>query len=435
MKIDSAPHSDASLRPEPEPPASRPDDHDAAEGSVLAATGLPRNGAPRSDDERPRLSRNTRIGLGIAAVAVVLVFFFLVRGDVQPFLLAAVVSYIVNPLVGVVQRKTRAPRVIVVGAIVIAAIAGIALIVATALPGLRADAMHLSGQLSQLNNYLITTLGNAGSLTVLGIPVNVAQVVQSLQRTVNAFPAMVLRDSFSVASGAVSGLLSLLTFLLSTIYLLLDGQRLGSWVRRRLPLPIRAEILDLGSRVNWVLSEYLRAEVILTAIMGVASFIVLTATGMPFASVLAPIIGFLEIFPIVGPFFAIGLVVLIALVVEPQLGLSHTGYALVLGLIFYVMRQIEDYLIIPSVVGHAVKLHPVLILFSILCGATLGGILGMFLAVPVAGVVKVVGGFAYYHIVGPIPTEDVDATTDAAALSTVSDGAAAPSGRRLASHG
>lgn len=435
MKIDSAPPSGASLHPDPEPPTLQGDERKEADRETLTSSdGSSWDGSQQRDDgNRPRLSRNTRIGVGIAIAAAVLVFFILVRGDVQPFLLAAVVSYIANPLVSIAQRRTHAPRVIVVAGLVIAAVVAVAVVVAMALPGLRTDAMHLSAQLGQLNTYLINTLGNTGSLTVLGIPINVAQVVQSMQRTLNALPAQVLHDSLSFASGAVSTLLNLLTFLLSTIYLLLDGHRLGAWVRRRLPMSIRAEAIDLGSRVNWVLSEYLRAEVILTAIMGVASFIVLTAMGMPFASVLAPIIGFLEIFPIVGPFFAIGMVVLIALVVEPQFGLSHTGYALVLGLIFYVMRQIEDYLVIPSVVGHAVKLHPVVILFSILCGATLGGILGMFLAVPVAGVLKVVGGFAYYHIIGPIPTEDVDATTDAVALPTTTDGAQ-PS-RRLASHG
>jgi predicted PurR-regulated permease PerM len=63
------------------------------------------------------------------------------------------------------------------------------------------------------------------------------------------------------------------------------------------------------------------------------------------------------------------------------------------------MRQLEDYLVIPNVVGHAVKLHPVVILFALLCGATIGGILGMFLAVPVTGALKVLGSYAYDRLV------------------------------------
>jgi predicted PurR-regulated permease PerM len=202
-----------------------------------------------------------------------------------------------------------------------------------------------------------------------------------------------------IAVTSVESLLRFLTFLISTTYLLLDGPRLRHWLGERIPPRQRDEVRALGTRVDAVLSEYLRAEVILVAIMSIASLIALTVLGVRFAVILAPLVGFLEIFPIIGPIFAIAMVTLMALVSPPNFGLSHASYAVIVALVFFIMRQLEDYLVIPNVVGHAVKLHPVVILFALLCGATIGGILGMFLAVPVTGALKVLGSYAYDRLV------------------------------------
>jgi predicted PurR-regulated permease PerM len=118
-----------------------------------------------------------------------------------------------------------------------------------------------------------------------------------------------------------------------------------------------------------------------------------------FAVVLAPVVGFLEIFPIVGPLLAIAMVTIVALIGPPGFGLTRVGFAVVVALVFFTMRQLEDYLVIPRILGHAVKLHPVIILFALLCGASIGGILGMFLAVPVTGALKVLGGYLYDRLV------------------------------------
>ena len=69
-----------------------------------------------------------------------------------------------------------------------------------------------------------------------------------------------------------------------------------------------------------------------------------------------------------------------------------------MALIFFILRQIEDYAVIPNVVGHAVNLHPALILFAVAVGATFGGALGLFLAVPLTGALKVLGSYLYQKL-------------------------------------
>lgn len=408
MRTDSAPRSGTSPRPEETAPprastgappaaaaAPTPDPAPLAPGAP-ATVAVP---APAPLGMRRPLSRRTRLYLGIGIVLLAVLFLLAVRSIVRPFIWAAVVAYILNPVVRQVQKRTRLRHGLSVALVMLVLVGVVAWGVTAAIGPLRADVVAVTSSLSALDNFFTTYVPNAGTLSILGLQIQVPQLIRNAQSAITDSPRLVLHSGWSVASGLIDTLLRLLTFLLSTIYLLLDGTRLRAWLRTRIPTGYRDDAVALGRSINTVLSEYLRAEVILILIMSTASLIALTILGVRFAIVLAPIVGFLEIFPIIGPFFAIAMVSLVALIGPPGLGLPRPGYALIVALVFFIMRQVEDYLVIPSVVGHAVKLHPVLILFALLSGATLGGILGMFLAVPVTGALKVLGTYAYDRLV------------------------------------
>ena len=417
MRTDSAPRSDTSPRPE-EASVTSPAVADArlksdAEGAphgsagtavLPEATPIERDAtsvtavAPRA--ARRPLSPRARLYLALSVVVIVALFLTAARSVLQPFIWAAVLAYILNPVVGMIQTRLRLRHGISVGLIMLVLVGLAAWGVTTAVGTLRNDVVAFANSLALINNYITTSyLPNAGTPTILGIPIQVTQIVRNAQTAIVDSPRLLLHGGFSAVTGTLDGLLQFLTFVLSTIYLLLDGTRLRGWVRARIPAAYRDDVGGLGRDISRVLSEYLRAEVILILIMSMASLIVLSILGVRFAIVLAPIVGFLEIFPIIGPFFAIAMVTLVALIGPPGFGLQRPGFALIVALIFFIMRQIEDYLVIPNVVGHAVKLHPVLILFALLSGATLGGILGMFLAVPVTGALKVLGNYVYDRLV------------------------------------
>jgi len=423
MKTDSAPRSGTSPGPEDErvvtalagpgvvpadvaasvtatPTATRveatPDASDPSHPDVLApdtSADVVTMASPRAT-RRP-LSPRGRLYLALGIVAVTALFLSAVHSVLQPFVWAAVVAYILNPIVCQVQRRLRLRHGASVALVMLIIVGLVAWGVTAAIGSLRGDVVAFANSVALIDNVVTTYLPNAGTLNVLGMQIQVSQLVHNAQTAITDSPRLVLHSGWSVASGTFDTLLRLLTFLLSTVYLLLDGARLRGWLRERIPATHRDDMATLGRDINTVLSEYLRAEVILILIMSTASLIALSILGVRFAIVLAPIVGFLEIFPIIGPFFAIALVTVVALIGPPGFGLQRPGFALIVAAVFFIMRQIEDYVVIPSVVGHAVKLHPVLILFALLSGATLGGILGMFLAVPITGVIKVLGSYAY----------------------------------------
>jgi predicted PurR-regulated permease PerM len=383
----------------PHPEAELSDQREAPESVAPPDEAVATVAAPDATPSAQPLSRRTRLALGLGLAAAALLFLYVVRDQMQPFIWAGVLAYVLTPVVNIVRRRLGLGRGTSVALVMAAFLGLVGWGISVAVPVLQSDITALTQSLSGINSYLVTFLPNAGTPLILGIPIPISNIIHSVQSAISDLPNMMVHDVYSVASNAISSLLHVFSFAIATFYLLLDAPRLGHWLASRIPPRHRAETVMVVDRVNGVLSDYLRAEAILILIMGVASFLALSILGVRFAVVLAPVVGFLEIFPIVGPFLAITLVTIVALVGPPGFGLSHVGFAVVVALVFFAMRQLEDYLVIPRVLGHAVKLHPVIILFSLLCGASIGGILGMFLAVPVTGALKVLGGYLYDRLV------------------------------------
>lgn len=416
MKIDSAPPS--VLSPEASPAREQP-----ARASGPAASPLPSalsapaaaagdrapalervDGTPDGEPVRTKplvpFSPGTRravllgLALGLAVLALRM------AGILTPFLWAIVVAYAFNPLIRAVQRRSRLPRIAIVALLYLTVLGGLGAVLTGAVPLLNQQTTQLAHELP----LIVQNLGDryfgthAQQPQIAGYTIDVPSIARSLANSLNTALNSFFGGTFAVVTGTVTRLAEFLLFLIVTFYLLLDAPQIGASLARAIPQRHRAEVLDVAGRVDYCLSQYLRAQLVLIAIMGTVAFLVLSIMGVRFAVVLAPMVGILEIFPIIGPFAAITLVTLVALFSPPHYGLSNTSSGLIVALVFFTLRQIEDYAVIPNVVGHAVRLHPVVILFAVAAGATLGGALGLFVAVPVTGALKVLGEYLYQKL-------------------------------------
>jgi len=154
-------------------------------------------------------------------------------------------------------------------------------------------------------------------------------------------------------------------------------------------------------------------------IMSVLLYIPLSILQVPYALVIAVASGVLEILPIIGPWSAAGIAMTVALFqpVTP-FGLSNVAVAILLGIIYFVLRQIEDHFIIPNVMGPLVRLHPGVVIFAILAGGALAGAFGLFISIPIAAVIRIVLSYLYRKLTDqpemPSDTDQpqVDATTE-----------------------
>jgi predicted PurR-regulated permease PerM len=135
--------------------------------------------------------------------------------------------------------------------------------------------------------------------------------------------------------------------------------------------------------------------------MSLVSFLILQFVfQVPYALPLGILTGFLEILPLLGPAIAAVLAAGVALAAHGP------GAALSVIVAYTVLRQLEDQVVMPFVVGRAVELHPVVTIFAVLAGGAMAGPLGMLLAVPAAAAIKVVLDFLY-------PTDPQDALAEA----------------------
>lgn len=194
-----------------------------------------------------------------------------------------------------------------------------------------------------------------------------------------------------VGSGAVllgEVLTGLIVTVLLTFFLLKDGAEMWAWVLRLVGKRSRADADEVGNRVYTALAGYVRGIAMVGFVDAVLIALALVVIGVPLVVPLAIITFFAAFVPLIGAFIAGLLAVLIALVSGGLL-----DAALVLGAIVLV-QQIEGHLLYPLLMSRAVHLHPAVIVVALGAGGILAGIIGVFLAVPVAGVVSVVLEYA-----------------------------------------
>ena len=187
-----------------------------------------------------------------------------------------------------------------------------------------------------------------------------------------------------IGIGIVNSLFALVTILVLTAFLLGSG---GKWVDQAIALqpPHRAARLrrvldDIAAAV----SGYAAGVLLISFIDGTLSFIVLTILGVPFAAPLAVTMGFMSLIPLVGATIGAVIVGLVTLFSDfPADTIVWTIWAIV-------YQQIENNLIQPQVQRRTVQTHPFVVLVAVLCGATLMGVLGALLAIPVAASIQIV---------------------------------------------
>jgi hypothetical protein len=156
----------------------------------------------------------------------------------------------------------------------------------------------------------------------------------------------------------------------------------------------------LIAEINSTLGAYLRGQALLVLIMSSASFALLYALDVKYALIVAIATGFLELIPLLGPWVAGAIAVTVSLFQDTTpFGWTHLTLAAAIGLGYFALRQLEDAFVIPTVIGRFVHLHPLLVLFCVVVGTGLGGILGLILAVPIAAVSRILVSYFYAKLI------------------------------------
>ena len=332
----------------------------------------------------PTLKRATIVVLLVATT-----FLVYRAGDiVRPFLWAAIVGYILLPVARILEQRLGGRRdlaaALVFTAVLVFVFGGLRFLAPLAIGQMQTFQRTLPTLVANGQNTLAETLDQLGAEDLVPIVFGpIATPPVELTRNVATFAVPVI-------VGFSHFLLEFLVFLIGLFFMLRDYPRLLSWVRRQIPRASRHELLPLGEQVSLLLGRYVRGQLILVAIMSTATIIGLSLFGVPFSLLLGLMTGVLEVIPIIGPITAGAIACLVALGNPNPFGWSQLLYVAAIAVMYTVLRHAEDYFVIPLVIGRIVRLHPALVIFALLSGGAVFGLIGIILAVPVAATLRLV---------------------------------------------
>jgi predicted PurR-regulated permease PerM len=332
-----------------------------------------------------------------AAIVLALAIVYVARQVILPFVLALFLTYLLLPLVNAMHAsaggRRGTPRALA-SFLALAAFIGVVLVAVLVL------APIVTGEANRLGRAIFSTAGHEPPLarrlaatfqawrdTIYGtgvFPPDVERQLDQEVRDVVASLGETLGNMVQSSFAFFPKLLELIAVPLLTFYMLLDGPRLVREARGFLPLSRQDDAEELMKRLNRILVEYVRGQLLTSVFIGVVATLGLWLLGLRMALLVGVIAFFLEAVPFFGPLIWGTLAVVLALA---QAGPGNP-LPIFVGVFALVAQQVDSHVFAPLILGRFTRVHPLLLIFSTLLGASLFGLIGMFLAAPVTALAK-----------------------------------------------
>ncbi|MFL5725053.1 MAG: AI-2E family transporter [Chloroflexota bacterium] len=362
---------------------------------------------PRAIDPRFQVPERRVIALALFLVAI----FWFARPVILPFVVGALIAYAFSPYIDAAQARTGRSRLLIVVAGYGTALLIVGLVVlAFSAPLSREIALLIDSGPNALTTALRQLLGS-DSITIGDLTFTVEEIAARVQAAVSSF-LQTPEGALRAAEGLLRGALDVVLTIIVAFYLLLDGDRLGNTALRFVEPGDRAQMRAVASRVHVVVGQWLRGQLLLVALVAVVVSLVLgPILNLPYPVALGVMVGLLDVITLIGPLVAGTIVAIVAL------STGGPTLAIVAVAFLFVLRQLENVVLMPIVLGRAVHLHPLVALFAVVVGSTAFGVVGTFLALPVAAAINVALHEFFPAELGPITTEAEahEATRSAAA--------------------
>ena len=313
----------------------------------------------------------------MAALAL-LWFLYLVRSVVALVLISIFLAVALGPGVDFFQRRhlPRAASILVVYGLIFLALFGIGLLI---VPPVVEETTQLVQNVPEYidgarRNELIRDYDDRYGITArlqeqaANLPQRLGSAVATLQ---------------SVTVGVFSTLFQLVTVLVITLFLLLDGKSIAGFLFHQLEPEHERRARAIAANIYKAVGGYVTGAFALALVAGTVTFVVLSVLGVPFAVPLAVLMAFLDLIPLVGAPVA---GVVIASIAAFQ---DFPTTLIVWGVFFVIYQQLENNVLQPFVYKRTVSLAPLLVIIAVLIGATLLGVLGALLAIPVAAALQI----------------------------------------------
>lgn len=357
-----------------EPPTAPPP---PAVGEPQLATGV----------QRPQRLLRRQVLFAVIALVAAATVIYLIQGVLGAFVLGAVIAFLINPFVDRAERR-GVPRVVAILASFVVLAAAVAVMISLFVPLFTSEAAQLRQQAPGIAASVQQRLVQLRTPVQIGsYQLDLRSLTDSLVTHARDFLAGQFGNALSLGIAALTTLVQVVLMLIVAFLMSLDAHSLSAFVRSFVPTSYRADFDTIWRDLKRMLFGYLRGQLIIALLIGVASGVAVWLLGVPFAFALGVLAAVTSLIPYVGPLLGALPAVLIALSISPV-------EALVVAIAYLLISNLILNLVYPKIVGSAVRLPALAVIVAFIAGFSLAGILGMFVAVPLAATLRIL----YSHI-------------------------------------
>lgn len=311
----------------------------------------------------------------IKAVLIVLGLWFLwfIRDIVAIFVAAILLAALIEPFASWFADR-RIPRGLAVLIVYACLLSLTAIFILLVVPIVSQQGGQLLSNFSSSYTQAIESLGQVRQFSAdHGFADNLSDSLAALQLTItNSFASF-----FTTVWGVVGGVFATFIVLVLSFYMVVDEDRVRKYFRSLAPIEYQPYVSHLMKKMSRKMGEWLRGQIILGLIIGVAVYIGLLILGVKYALVLAVIAGLLEVVPYVGPIIALVPALIVGFAQSPVIGLAVI-------VLYIVIQQLENNVLVPKIMQKITGLNPIISILALLVGLKAGGVSGAILAIPLA---------------------------------------------------
>jgi predicted PurR-regulated permease PerM len=301
------------------------------------------------------------------------------------FVLAWLISFILEPTVAALNRIPRLSRTAAVLVLYLGVLVALVTGAVGLLPALATQSRSAAAELPALADQIAALVESAtGFLGARGLPVGISG--EQLLRPIESLGPTLMGNAFSIATGAASVLVQTLLVVILSLYFMLDGDRIGHALRGAVPLRYQTDFIYFVSSVYRAFGGFLRGQIIQAVIYALGVAAILLALGFPFVALASVAAGLGMFIPFLGPVLGIVPPLAVALATDPGRWWQVLAPAMILNLA--VVNVVA-----PKVMSQQIGLHPIVVLAAVLLGARIAGPWGALFGVPVAAVIAAMVAF------------------------------------------
>lgn len=333
-------------------------------------------------------SRAARYLALIVLLFLLALFLYAIREIIGPLVIAALLAYLLHPVVNWFHVRLRMKYRLAVFTVFWIVLIFLILLPVSLTPLLIDEMDAIEQEFVRLRTLVLNAVAEVEFLGYSPAEELTADSGNFLDQLLNADQLL------GVLRAATENVIWVLVILITTYYLLMDGEKLHKWLIELFPAPYKTDIQRLNLELAEVWRYFLRGQLAAMLVIGIISGLAAALLGLPGAVALGLLALLLAVLPSVGSSIMIAVATLVALLADfNYLRLSPLLYGLLAMGIFSAIHLLENYWLRPRILGRRLHLHPGLILVAIIGALTLGGILEALLVVPALRSADIVGRY------------------------------------------